>query len=92
MDHDAGGGTKFSQRYLEFDFAANRWLGTTIDKQVRVESAEDAFAQLRERDPKRVLFAGLEPMLEPIVFTRLGGARYEFNDEPPFPEYLGKKP
>jgi protein gp37/ParB-like chromosome segregation protein Spo0J len=136
--------TKFPWRYLEFDFPPNCWLGTTIDKQSRVASAEDAFAQLRERDPKRVLFAALEPLLEPITFTRLhlfnrlvlggasatqhspawypplrlvddkrrearvagcslyeksnlllkeslGGARYEFTDEPPFPEYLGKK-
>ncbi len=63
--------TKFPQRYLEFDFPANCWLGTTIDKQDRVDSAEDAFAQLRERDPKRVLWGGLEPMLEPIKFNRL---------------------
>jgi protein gp37 len=138
--------TKFPQRLLEFDFPPNVWLGTTVDKQDRVASAEDAFAQLRERDPKRVLWAGLEPMLERIVFSRLdlfnrlviGGAsatkhspawypplrlvdekrhearaagcslyeksnlllkeslggkqRYEFTDEPPFPDYLGKEP
>ena len=64
--------TKFPQRLLEFQFPPNVWIGTTIDQQARVASAEDAFAQLRERDPKRVLWAGLEPMLERIVFTRLG--------------------
>jgi protein gp37 len=63
--------TKFPQRLLEFDFPPNVWIGTTIDKQDRVASAEDAFAQLREHDPKRVLWAGLEPMFEAIRFTRL---------------------
>ena len=48
--------TKFPQRLLEFEFPPNVWIGTTIDKQDRVASAEDAFAQLRERDPKRVLW------------------------------------
>ena len=50
--------TKFPQRLLEFEFPQNVWIGTTIDKQDRVASAEDAFAQLRERDPKRVLWGG----------------------------------
>ena len=63
--------TKFPQRLLEFPFPQNVWIGTTIDKQERVASAEDAFAQLRERHPKRVLFAAIEPMLEPIKFNRL---------------------
>ena len=54
-----------------FPFPQNVWIGTTIDKQERVASAEDAFAQLRERHPKRVLFAAIEPMLEPIKFNRL---------------------
>jgi protein gp37 len=137
--------TKFPQRLLEFDFPKNVWLGTTIDKQDRVAAAEDAIAQLRERNAKAVLWVGCEPMLEPILFNRLhlfnrlviggasatqhspawypplrwvddkrrearaagcslfeksnlllkeplGGARYEFTDEPPFPAYLGKRP
>jgi protein gp37/ParB-like chromosome segregation protein Spo0J len=138
--------TKFPQRLLEFTFPPNVWIGTTIDKQDRVESAEDVFAQLRERDPKAVLWCGCEPMLEPVKFNRLdlfdrlvlggasatphspawypplrliddkrrearvagcalyeksnlllketlGGARYEFTDEPPaaFDHYLGKR-
>lgn len=137
--------TKFPQRLLEFEFPPNVWIGTTIDKQDRVESAEDAFAQLRERDPKVVLWCGCQPMPKPIRFNRLdlfnriviggasatqhspewhpplrwiddirrearangcslfeksnfllkeplgGGTWYEFTDEPPFPDYLGKK-
>jgi protein gp37 len=63
--------TKFPQRLLEFEFPANVWIGTTIDKQDRVAAAESAFAQLRERDRKRVLWGGLEPMLERIRFNRL---------------------
>ena len=47
---------------------ANCWLGTTSTSKIGCDSAENAFAQLRERDPKRVLWAGLEPMLEPIKF------------------------
>lgn len=63
--------TKFPQRLLEFEFPPNVWIGTTIDKQDRVESAEDAFAQLRERDPKVVLWCGCQPMPKPIRFNRL---------------------
>ena len=138
--------TKFPQRLLEFEFPQNVWIGTTIDKQDRVASAEDAFSQLRASDPKRVLWCAIEPMFSRIVFARLlhlvnrlvlggatatqhspawypplalvdekrrecraagcslyeksnlllkeslGGARYEFTDEPPaaFDDYLGK--
>ena len=63
--------TKFPQRLLEFPFPQNVWIGTTIDKQERVASAEDAFAQLRERDPERMLFAAIEPMFGSIRFNRL---------------------
>jgi protein gp37 len=63
--------TKFPQRYLEFDFPPNVMLGTTIDLQARVANAESAFAQLRERNPKAVLWAGCEPLLEPLQFSKL---------------------
>jgi protein gp37 len=63
--------TKFPARLLEFDWPKNVWLGTTVDLQDRVAAAEDAFEKLRERYPKAILWLGIEPMLEPLKFSRL---------------------
>jgi protein gp37 len=63
--------TKFPARLLEFDWPENVWLGTTVDLQDRVAAAEDAFEKLRERYPNATLWLGIEPMLEPLKFTRL---------------------
>jgi protein gp37 len=64
--------TKFPGRLIEFEFPENVWLGTTIDWQARVANAEDAFAKLREKNPKATLFASVEPMLELIRFNNIG--------------------
>ena len=63
--------TKFPQRAAEFDIPPNAWIGTTVDLQARVANAEAAFAKLREKYPKAVLWLSVEPMLQPIKFTRL---------------------
>jgi protein gp37 len=63
--------TKFPQRAAEFEIPSNAWIGTTVDLQARVANAETAFAKLREKYPNAVLWLSIEPMLEPIKFTRL---------------------
>jgi protein gp37 len=63
--------TKFPQRAAEFEIPSNAWIGTTVDLQARVANAEAAFAKLREKYPKAVLWLSIEPMLEPIKFKRL---------------------
>jgi protein gp37 len=63
--------TKFPQRLIKFDLPLNTWIGTTVDWQARVPNAEEAFAKLREKYPDIILFASVEPMLEPIQFKRL---------------------
>jgi protein gp37 len=63
--------TKFPQRLLKFDLPPNAWFGTTVDWQVRVPNAEDAFAKLRERYPAAIFFFSIEPMFEPLKFTQL---------------------
>jgi protein gp37 len=64
--------TKFPKRIAEFDIPKNAWMGTTVDWQVRVANAEAAFAELREKLGKdATLWLSIEPMLEPIKFTRL---------------------
>jgi protein gp37 len=67
--------TKFPGRLLEFDIPPNCWMGTTVDLQARVANAEAAFAQLREKYHDAIFWLSIEPMLEPIKFTRL----YLFN-------------
>ena len=63
--------TKFPQRLIKFDLPPNGWFGTTVDWQVRVPNAEDAFAKLRERYPDLIFFLSIEPMFEQLKFTQL---------------------
>jgi protein gp37 len=51
----------------EFEIPNNVWMGTTVDCQARVNAAEAAF----ERVQARVRWLSVEPMLEPIRFSRL---------------------
>ena len=59
--------TKFPKRMAEFDIPANVWMGTTVDLQARVPAAEAGFARLK----CEVKWLSIEPMLEPLTFTRL---------------------
>jgi protein gp37/ParB-like chromosome segregation protein Spo0J len=59
--------TKFPIRMTEFDFPDNAWVGTTVDAQARVKSAEEAFAHVRAK----VRWLSLEPLLEPLQFEHL---------------------
>jgi protein gp37/ParB-like chromosome segregation protein Spo0J len=63
--------TKFPDRYLEFDFPRQAWLGTTVDRQVAVERAEKSFAKLIKQGHKGIRWLSVEPMLEPVKFTDL---------------------
>jgi protein gp37 len=59
--------TKFPKRMAEFDLPDNAWMGTTVDLQVRVKAAEETFARIKSG----VRWLSVEPMLEPLKFTRL---------------------
>ena len=59
--------TKFPQRLSEIEIPENAWMGTTVDLQARVANAEKAF----EKVSCRVKWLSVEPMLEPLKFTRL---------------------
>jgi protein gp37 len=59
--------TKFPKRMAEFDIPVNAWMGTTVDLQARVKSAEDAFAHIQAG----VKWLSVEPMLEPLKFNHL---------------------
>lgn len=59
--------TKFAKRLVEFEFPKNAWVGTTVDCQARVKSAEEAFAQVKAS----VKWLSIEPMIEPLQFKRL---------------------
>ena len=59
--------TKFPKRMAEFSISDNAWMGTTVDLQARVPAAEAAFAKVRSG----VRWLSIEPMLEPLRFTRL---------------------
>lgn len=63
--------TKFPQRLAEFHFPNNAWLGTTVDCQARVKSAEAAFCKLREEGSGGFWWLSLEPLIEPLQFTSL---------------------
>jgi protein gp37 len=59
--------TKFPKRMAEFNIPANAWMGTTVDLQARVNNAEKAFEKVKAQ----VKWLSIEPMLEPLKFTRL---------------------
>jgi protein gp37 len=59
--------TKFPKRLVDFAFPTNAWVGTTVDCQARVKSAEDAFAKVKAT----VKWLSVEPMIEPLQFKRL---------------------
>jgi ParB/RepB/Spo0J family partition protein len=59
--------TKFPKRMAEFDIPDNAWMGTTVDLQVRVRAAEEAFSRVKAG----IRWLSVEPMLEPLKFERL---------------------
>ncbi len=63
--------TKFPKRLAEFKFPDNAWLGTTVDCQIRVKAAEDAFRKLRDEGSGGVWWLSLEPLIEPLQFSSL---------------------
>jgi len=59
--------TKNPKRLLDFVFPKNAWVGTSVDTQARVKTAEEVFSQLEAS----VKFLSCEPLLEPIAFDRM---------------------
>jgi protein gp37 len=59
--------TKFPKRMAEFDIPPNAWMGTTVDKQVRVANAEAAFEKIKAG----VRWLSVEPMLDQLKFKHL---------------------
>jgi protein gp37 len=58
--------TKFPLRMVDREVPDNVWLGTSVDAQHRVKAVEDAF----ERVPAHTRWLSLEPLLEPLKFSR----------------------
>jgi protein gp37 len=58
--------TKFPKRAAELVYPPNVWIGTSVDLQVRVAAAEDAFSRIQ----CGVKWLSLEPMIEPLTFSR----------------------
>jgi protein gp37 len=63
--------TKFPDRYMEFEFPAHTWVGTSVDTQAAVKRAETSFAKLVKQGHQGVRWLSVEPMLEPIKFNDL---------------------
>lgn len=59
--------TKFPKRLAGIKFPDNAWVGTTVDCNARLKSAEDAF----EKVQAKVKWLSIEPMIEPLKFSRL---------------------
>lgn len=56
--------TKNPSRLVDIEWPGNAWVGTTVDTQARVNSAEDSFKKVKAK----VKFVSLEPLKEKIVF------------------------
>ena len=59
--------TKNPSRLLEFEFPPNAWVGTTVDRQERVELAQQVFPRVKAS----VKWVSCEPMLERLTFSNL---------------------
>lgn len=58
--------TKFPKRAAELVYPKNVWIGTSVDLQVRVKAAEDAFSKIE----CGVRWLSIEPMIEKLTFSR----------------------
>lgn len=58
--------TKNPERLLTIAWPNNAWVGTTVDTLARVKRAEDVMGLLNVK----VRFVSVEPMLEPVLFTK----------------------
>jgi len=59
--------TKNPRRLIDIDWPSNAWVGTTVEVQSRVETAEDAFRKIAAS----VKFLSCEPLSEHVVFDDL---------------------
>jgi len=59
--------TKSPQRAAEFEFPDNWWMGTTVDVQSRVATAEKAFGTIK----CKTKWLSVEPLLQPLKFAHL---------------------
>lgn len=59
--------TKNPKKLLDFTFPKNAWVGTSVDTQARVKTAEEVFSQLEAS----VKFLSCEPLLEPVRFNKM---------------------
>jgi len=59
--------TKNPKRLAEIDWPANSWVGTTVDRQDRVNTAVEVFSQF----DATVKFLSCEPMLEKLTFPKM---------------------
>ena len=59
--------TKNPSRLVEIEWPANAWVGTTVDRQARVEPAIAAFQKIKAP----VRFLSCEPLLEELNFPTL---------------------
>ena len=83
--------TKFPQRLASLEWPDNAWMGTTVDRQYRVDIAEKAFRNVKAG----VKWLSCEPMLEPLKFSSLemfdwvviGGASRSSQTEESWPEF-----
>lgn len=57
--------TKNPARMVGIDWPENAWVGTTVDKQSRVDAAQEAFTKIKAP----VKFLSCEPLLGPVSFT-----------------------
>lgn len=58
--------TQNSQRYLEFEFPENCWLGITCNTQAKMKAAAKIIKKLRAKGIKNVIFISCEPLDEPV--------------------------
>ena len=59
--------TKNPERLLDFKFTDNCWVGTTVDVQRRVETAQQVFRRLNAK----VKFVCCEPLLQKVAFDTM---------------------
>jgi len=59
--------TKNPERLVKIDWPKNAWVGTTVDRQFRVEPAVEIFSQF----DAPVKYLSCEPMLEELIFPKM---------------------
>lgn len=79
--------TKFPERYAEFNFPTNAWLGTTVDG--LPHTADNVYKLLKATEPTHIRFGSFEPLLSRPQASWIAPTPQDMYDKPQYyPDWI----